>query len=388
MGEEINRQDVIYTDYFLKWLTIYLFVLLLFSSAVYGQSFLDQFKDSTDNNLDFSNWMKSQAGFMPYTNIITEPAVGFGLAGGLVFFDPFSKHASTSVDEILREKKAPPDIAAVFGFGTQNGSWGAGAYYKGFWKQDSWRYNGFLGYLAPKLDFYGGGDITLPNAVTFSYKGWMLSQELDYRFIGAWFAGLRYFLFDYKIRPDGAKIPEGIPDAELDATIASISPVINFDSRDNIFTTNKGLYCKAAFELYDEFVGSDLEFKRLETLLFAYIPIFSRILILGLRYDGGFSSATTPFFSLPAINMRGIPVNRYQNYNAITIESEQRWNITFRWSLISFFGIGKAYKSVDTFNDQLVYGAGECGIRYFMAREFDLYGGVDIARDLKTGQFI
>jgi hypothetical protein len=54
--------------------------------------------------------------------------------------------------------------------------------------------------------------------------------------------------------------------------------------------------------------------------------------------------------------------------------------VTGRWSLIGFLGVGKAFTSAQSFSDQPAYGAGGAGIRYFVARKFDLYGGIDVAR--------
>ena len=360
---------------------IFTMIIIFIAVSVNGQSYWDQFVDSTDNRIDFSQYMKSQTGFMPYLNLITEPAVGYGLAGGLVFFDPFSKHGKQSIGSIIEEKEAPPDIASVFGFGTENGSWGAGVSYKGFWKEDTWRYNGFLGYLSPNINFYGTGDIVLPKPVKFNYKGTMLSQEINYRFYGNWFAGLHYYIFDYQIRPGGGEeVPPGISEKELNSTIAAIGPILEYDNRDNIFTPNRGFLAYVEYDIYEEFVGSKLNYRKLETVLLAYFETFKRFLIVGLRYDGQFSNDDTPFFALPSISMRGIPVMRYQNNNAITLESEQRWNFTDRWNFISFFGFGKTYKTLDTFKDENAYGAVGAGIRYLIMREFDCYGGIDIAR--------
>ena len=71
---------------------------------------------------------------LPIAIPITEPAVGVGLTGGLMYFLP-KKDSSEQVDMIV----------GGAGF-TSNGSWLAGVGYLGYWNKDKVRYTGFSGY--------------------------------------------------------------------------------------------------------------------------------------------------------------------------------------------------------------------------------------------------
>ena len=66
-------------------------------------------------------------------SIITESAVGYGALAAAIFF-----HSSYS------EKKGPPSMTGAFGGGTANGTWAAGVFHMGYWKQDHLRYTGAL----------------------------------------------------------------------------------------------------------------------------------------------------------------------------------------------------------------------------------------------------
>ena len=72
------------------------------------------FRDSLDNAYDMSNWLINKKGVLIIPTVITEPAVGYGIAGGGLFF-----HSSYS------EKLGPPSISGVLGVYTQNGTWAA-----------------------------------------------------------------------------------------------------------------------------------------------------------------------------------------------------------------------------------------------------------------------
>jgi len=115
-----------------------LIVMLFFVlTNVDAASFMDGFTDPNDGMFDVSHWLAEKKGFFPVPIVITEPAVGFGLGGALVFlhdpltgrvpegetFDPQSKNAEG--------KLIPPSISAAFGMYTENESWFAGGAHLG-----------------------------------------------------------------------------------------------------------------------------------------------------------------------------------------------------------------------------------------------------------------
>ena len=87
-----------------------------------------------------------------------------------------------------------------------------------------------------------------------------------------------------------------------------------------------------------------------------------------------------PFYLLPYVDLRGIPVMRYQGNIFSVIEGEVRWDFEPRWSAVAFGGTGKAYDTWSDFNDTDYVSSGGAGLRYLMARKFKLRMGVDVAR--------
>src|SRR6187397_3399849 len=74
---------------------------------------------------DMSSFLDEKYGFLPIAMPITEPAVGYGAAGGLAFL---SKPLGQAAQGLGR-----PSITFVGGFGTENGSWGAAAVDMRYW---------------------------------------------------------------------------------------------------------------------------------------------------------------------------------------------------------------------------------------------------------------
>ena len=73
-------------------------------SPAFGANIFKPFIDPKDVALDTSNWLVDRKGFLPIPLIITEPAVGFGLGAGLVFF-----HESKDTKEEDKQEEKPDD---------------------------------------------------------------------------------------------------------------------------------------------------------------------------------------------------------------------------------------------------------------------------------------
>ena len=109
-----------------------------------------KFWSADDGWLDVSSFLDESYGFIPLVIPITEPAVGYGAAGGLTF-----------IDKPLGEAQAGfgrPNITVVGGLGTENGTWGAIAGNMHHWLDD--RVQTLVGaiHASVNLDFYGIGE--------------------------------------------------------------------------------------------------------------------------------------------------------------------------------------------------------------------------------------
>jgi len=146
--------------FILLFITITL-VLSAPNPEVFAASFMDKFIDPKDGKLDLSDWLLKQKGFLPIFDIITEPAIGYGLGVGLLFFhESFGQNIQEAQSEIEEEKVdgkykklAPPSISGIFGGKTENGTWAAGGGHFGSWKNDKIRYLGGVGLMSVNLTF-------------------------------------------------------------------------------------------------------------------------------------------------------------------------------------------------------------------------------------------
>jgi len=355
--------------------TLILTAVLLLSAAAGAADaggFAESFKDSTDGNFDLSKWLDSAYGFMPVASIITEPAVGFGIAGGVVFIH-------RPKEDVGKPLTSPPSMSAVMAFYTENKSWGTGAFHEGHWRKDTIRYRGVLGYASVNLTYYPPALSDQGIGFDFNMEGGGTVQRLEFRIKESpWFLGAEYVFFKTTVKFDilgNVNIPNA---GEKDFRNGGLGPLVNYDTRDYTFTTDRGIYGRAKTSFYAPVFGSDDEFVTGLVYGLGWYPYKS--FVFGLRLDYRYSNGDTPFFSQPFVDLRGIPAMRYQDKYTAVIETEERWNITPRWALDGFVGIGKAYGADVSFSDaELVYAVGG-GFRYLLARVYNLYGGIDVAR--------
>jgi len=130
---------------------------------------------------------------------------------------------------------------------------------------------------------------------------------------------------------------------------------------------------------YDDAFGGDFDYKYLKASSLSWWGVLPKV-VLGVRLDGRLTSGDTPFWSVPFIDMRGIPSLRYQGDKVFVAEIEPRWDVTDRWSLVGFIGSGWAEDSISDFDSSSAEIAGGVGFRYLAARRMGMRVGLDIAR--------
>ena len=110
-----------------------------------------------------------------------------------------------------------------------------------------------------------------------------------------------------------------------------------------------------------------------------FIPM-NKKWISGFRAETNFAFGDPPFYALPSLVMRGVPAVRFQGYTTALIETEQRLDLSLRWSAVAFAGVGKALEQDESFGAAgTAYNFGG-GFRYLIARAFRIRTGIDIAK--------
>ncbi|UTF58772.1 BamA/TamA family outer membrane protein [Gilvimarinus sp. DA14] len=369
--------------------------LLLACSASQSYAISEEFIDPEDGMLDASQFLSQHMlGFLPVPIIITEPATGNGLGVmGVFFHESEAQKQGKQTTGII-----PENISVLGGAATENGSKFGGAGHMGFWRGDTIRYKGGIGYPDMNLDFYRIANVDLQNPIELNVSGPAILQKLTFRLGDSkWFAGFyqTYQHMETKLAED-INI-DLLPDDELNEKVeaflqnrlnisedtSGLGLILEYDSRDNPMNPEAGYNYRARAVRFDDAIGSDLNYTQYQFTGLNYWKL-SDTFNLGLRLDyqsvEAASGETLPPYALPGLRMRGVPAARYQNNQAFITEIEATYKLTPRWHLKGFGGAGFVADSWSNLTsdaeDVESYGT---GFRYLIAKRYGFTMGVDVA---------
>lgn len=333
------------------------------------------FKDPEDGAFDMSNFLIEHRGLLPIPSIVTEPAVGYGGGAGLIYFHKRKKQYQSYV---------PLDMSGIGGLATENGTWALGVFHFHTFGENRVRTMSIIGHPSVHYDYYGRNNEWLakhPLRVKMSI--WTFVQRAQYRIGDSHFyVGGSYTYMNSDVKVDtigkGHITNEILSSLNHNETVSLIKPIVVYDSRDNIFTPTKGINAELQFKYSAQWLGSVDDYHILNAFFYGYQPINPK-LFSAWRFEGKYLGGDAPFYAYPYINLRGIAAMRYQDTNMMLMETEWRYNIYRRYSLVAFTGVGKVYPELDKFNNvDWAYSFGT-GFRYNIARLLGLHMGTDFA---------
>ncbi len=379
-----------FADFLAGWVG---FCLLIFCSQ--GAA---QFIDPLDGRLDLSDYLSENAyGFLPVPIIITDPAVEGGLGITGVFFHETEAEkekrmqAMRSADQDAGRFLLPPSVSAGAILGTGNGSWFAGGGHMGFYNQGRTRYTAGGGYGDVNLDFYGSGNIQLNHPIELNTQALAVIQVAKFKLGSSpWFLGATQRYINAEISPTNLGDLEQLLPPEwsdglrqiltLDVTTSGLGVIVEYDTRDNVFTPKRGLQYQFERLWYRDAIASDIDYELTRFQGLNYFEVSPRW-HLGVKFSSEYADSDDllPPFVTPAISLRGIPAMRYQGKLVAMLESEVTWKMDSRWSLLGFGGAGRASNSSSQFSDAKTRTTIGGGFRYQVARRYGFDMGLDFA---------
>jgi hypothetical protein len=193
----------------------------------------------------------------------------------------------------------------------------------------------------------------------------------------AWLVGRwNYLDLDNSFDPNGNLAAFGPFERSSKASGLGIS--LEYDSRDNIFTPNRGWTGSIDLTFYDPGWGSDTSFETYRAKVFSYWPATKEV-ILGGRVDFRSAEGDAPFYMLPFVDLRGVTFQRTSASSTPVRVSCSRIAGTPRWAAIGFLGAGEAWGRSGDLGDGSSTFAKGVGFRYQLARYLGIWAGIDLA---------
>ena len=224
-----------------------------------------------------------------------------------------------------------------------------------------------------------------PVTAEYALEGWFLLQALQWRLgESPWLVGIRGSLAGTEVSL-AALAPGGERPFREEARNGALGATLTWDTRDNIFSPNRGVRGTVELRRYDEALLGDYDYWEGSGSLVAFVVLGPGS--LGFRGEAMASGDDAPFWALPAVGMRGVPSRQYSGREMLQGEAEYRWDLDRRWSLVAFGGLGWTGGEILDVDRSRTVSAGGLGARYLLARAFGLRGGIDLAWGPDGGAF-
>jgi outer membrane protein assembly factor BamA len=244
-----------------------------------------------------------------------------------------------------------------------------------------WAITGELGYYDYSYFFYGIGDVNNPDGELYDIDFPRVRISAVRKVANHLYAGLRYSFEQITIselNPEGELIQGVVGSAG--GIITGIGPIVEFDSRDNVYNSNQGSFLRLRFDTHFAGMGSDYSFKRMHVDARHFIPI--KLMTLGLQifYEGNTSGV--PFTHMALLGggrrMRGYYKGYYRDRAAYSMQSEIRSPILGRLGAVGFIAVGESFFSSPDL--QALRWAGGGGLRFLLERKKDINIRIDYGR--------
>lgn len=147
----------------------------------------------------------------------------------------------------------------------------------------------------------------------------------------------------------------------------SLTPMIIYDTRDDVFNPHSGWYGIAQAEIAGRFLGGDNNYNKYILDIRNYIDT-GQDTVLALRLMGGIADTTLPEyekFSVGGVNtLRGYDLSEFEGEQMLVFNAEYRWDIADNTQLVFFGDAGYAWALDEPIRfDDIKFGYG-VGLRF------------------------
>jgi len=346
-------------------------ILLIVPALSHTAEMDEELRAVTDDAEEGSNFLKKDWRIVPVPIPISNPTIGTGLAGAVLYLHPKKEENSDT----------PSTISGVVGGYTSTNSYFGVVFHDGSYSEDRYRFRGLFGGGVFNLKFYGIGDDPQlqDDPVEYEAKGAAFASRGLLRLpFKNWFAGAQYRFLKEQTKFEPSDLIPNAPEINAQSQTGGLGAVAVYDSRDNNLWSSRGTWLEVSANAHGSYFGGDFEYQKYIVKSTKYFPLWERA-ALGLRLDCQFNAGDVPFYDLAYVNLRGIPMTLYIDKQAVTVQGEARWNFYKRWIALIFGGVGRTGEHISDLGSSPNRYAGGVGFRFIVAEKQKLTVGVDLA---------
>jgi len=146
-----------------------------------------------------------------------------------------------------------------------------------------------------------------------------------------------------------------------------------YDTRNDAFAPDKGIFAQAFFNRFDKAIGSDYSYTKVVVDLRKYIRIYKKHVLAMQAYSLSDIGNDIPIRDIAALggtnSMRGYYAGRYRDKQLLVFQSEYRLPLYKRFGAVAFGGLGDVGKNINDFSmNNLKYSYG-AGLRFALTKK-------------------
>ncbi len=330
-----------------------------------------------ENGDSKSKWGK----FLPLPIFITEPAIGEGLGGALIYFhhekrdDGLKVTTGREISNSGRRSKPPPTATAIFGAYTNDDTAAVGIGHSNSFMNDRYRVMGAAADARINSQFF-----VADTPFAFTLDGDLIFASLKRRLgDSSTFLGITMSFADANVNfKTSLKEFDGVSVDDFDFVDVGLAASAIYDTRDNTMMPGSGYVADLTAWRYDQSLGGDFDYSTTRLKGNSYRQLGQKY-TLALRLDVSTASGDVPFYNEPYVRLRGIPALRYQGKTAGAVEIEGRRRLSDRWMVSVFAGAGFTDIDQDRTETRDTINTIGVGLRFLAVKEQDAWVGIDIA---------
>lgn len=304
------------------------------------------------------------------------PLVGYNNTVGFSFGAMLNGYYKINQKDTI----SPSSSTSIIGMYTTNKSYFAAFVQQFYLNEDKWRLKLIGGFGNANLQVYNDfGDAG--QFVDYSTLMSIFSLDVKRKVYKKFYGGLSGSLmtanttFDY--------LDPGTGENYVDKQVMNNLGVnVLYDSRNNLNYPTKGLQVYFNTQFYQDWMGNDSSFTRIEFTYNAYFNFKSDKRVLMLRYYSLSSFGEVPFQGQNVIrgdDIRGYSKGKYRDNQIYSYQVEYRHRFENRFGFVAFAGIAAAVpKMLDLLHTMYLPGAG-VGVRYMLIKKEKINIGIDVA---------
>jgi len=316
--------------------------------------------------------------------VFSSPETSFGFGGATNVTFRFDGEKSTS---------RPSQFQLGFAY-TLNKQFLSYLPFQLFFKDEKYKVYGELGYYRYVYFYFGNGNHTLKSdREIFNVNFPRIRLNGLYGINKNWFVGLRYWMDDY----DVVKTAEGGLLATDDSIIgrtggllSGAGLVVNYDSRDHLFTPRQGMLAELVLFGNQKILGSNFNFQKIYLDIAAYFPIAKNHTLAAQIYTE-MTTGDVPFNQLSLLGgtkrMRGYLEGRFRDKQYLASQVEYRFPLFWRLGMTAFLTTGRVAPTVGELFDAQWYYTYGLGLRIMLDTEARVNLRIDAGFGKETSGF-